>query len=254
MSSTRTPYAELVSLSKHEFEKRESLKEKDKFVSVMSYEDAILSAIVDLKDNFSVGSSVTAIAKHIQANFVDVNHPHLGDYIKFVPPFHFRNSLFLQALKSIVDKGCVNKSSCTSRNGNGSTLYSLSSKYKKQRAQEINERLKMLELYKEKAQQREKKLAKTRKEAPVRKALHVKAHLVDTKAFAIVPNEKHIMDLDSSSIQNIPSSLPIQLNIRKELRALKKKKCFRGNMKIQPHKNMLVKLNMEGRRDNMQLW
>ena len=231
------------SFSKHELlGTSKSSKEKDKFVSIMSYEDAILSAIIDLKDNFSVGSSVTAIAKHIQANFVEVNHPHLGEFKKFAPPFHFRNSLFLQALKSVDDKGCVNKSTCMSRNGNGSTLYSLSSKYKKQRAQEINGRLKILEDYKKKAQQKERKLSTNRKQLPVRRASHVKAHLVDSKAFGIIKDDKHVMDLDSSLAPKNPSTSPLQLNIRKDLKSLKKKKCIRGIIKIRPYKNILVKV------------
>lgn len=225
----------------HRFEPCESSREKDKFVSIMSYEDAIISAIIDLKDNFSLGSSVTAIAKHIKANFVDANHPQLRDKIEFFPPFNVRSSLFLQALKSLVEKGYVDTSTSTNRNRNGSMLYSLSSKYKKERAERINRRLKLLETCKERARQKSTALSKHRKDPPARKSLIVKAHLVDSKAIAVVPDRKHSMDLDLSPPRRISSTVPVQVNVRKELKALKKKKCIRGNIKITPHKTVARK-------------
>jgi hypothetical protein len=161
------------------------------YVSIMCYEDAILTAIHDLKDVH--GSSVHAIKKHIQSNLLHENYPTLNDsemealVSELAPPMVWKDSLFLQALKSVEDKNCVTHAVCSR---NGSTTYSLSLDYKKHRAKEIRNRLERLEAYKVASRSRIAR-AKERKEIP---HAHVpilkKGHLVEPKAVVIVQDKK----------------------------------------------------------------
>jgi hypothetical protein len=174
------------------------------YVSIMCYEDAILTAIHDLKDVH--GSSVHSIKKHIQSNLLHENYPTLNDsemealVAELAPPMVWKDSLFLQALKSVEDKNCVKHSVCSR---NGSTAYSLSSDYKRNRAKEIRHRLERLEAYQVASRARMAR-AKERKEAP---PAHVpilkKGHLVEPKAVVIVQDKnddlrkKKKMDVDT---------------------------------------------------------
>lgn len=121
------------------------------FNSIMYYEDAILDAIRDLRDGHS-GSNIHAIKRHIHANFFHVNMPHLHEQeteilllsLDMLP--QWKEHLFVQALKSLVEKNCIEYSPCGVQNG--SCLYKLSHHYKKHRAEELRQRMERLNQYK----------------------------------------------------------------------------------------------------------
>lgn len=213
------------------------------YVSIMCYEDAILTAIHELKDVH--GSSVNSIKKHIQSNLLHENYPVLNDsemealIAELAPPMVWKDSLFLQALKSVEDKKCVKHSVCSR---NGSTIYSLSPEYKKNRAKEIRNRLERLEAYEAASRSRIAR-AKERKEAPpARIPILKKGHLVEPKAVVIVQDKKDDfrrkkkMDVDTHD--KIPHhSMTKHLHADDTMESNDcKKKGLRANTKIPHHK------------------
>ena len=211
------------------------------FNSIMCYEDAIVDAITELKDSHN-GSTVSAIKKHIQAHFFHENYPGLNEEeaemlsLDPAPSMRWKDTLFVQALKSVVEKKCVTHSICTK---NGSTLYKLSHDYKKQRAEELNDRLERLEKYK--IYEREKKqMLSDRKEVPVHTPVLKKGHLVENKVVDIIGNvRKSHMDLDLEKQNDKRSALPHTLGLHAD-DSLEKKKGLREKLKI-PHSKILVK-------------
>eukprot|EP00566_Odontella_aurita_P025553 CAMPEP_0113575540 /NCGR_PEP_ID=MMETSP0015_2-20120614/27757_1 /TAXON_ID=2838 /ORGANISM="Odontella" /LENGTH=116 /DNA_ID=CAMNT_0000478795 /DNA_START=513 /DNA_END=860 /DNA_ORIENTATION=+ /assembly_acc=CAM_ASM_000160 len=86
----------------------------------MFYHSAILSAIDELRDCHLAGSSLSSIRHHVQASLPENKS--------------FRDSAFLQSLKSAVDKGelvCVGRKI--------GDHYKLSTDYKKRRAESVEE-------------------------------------------------------------------------------------------------------------------
>ena len=165
-----------------------------RYNSIMFYEDAILDAILDLKDGHN-GSCVTSIKKHVQSNFLqyDDEEPEPDMPLEDSTFLFWKDSLFVQALKSLVRQESLIHSTCIK---NGSTFYKLSSNYKQHRTKELNDRLQNFERYK--TLQHQKKLeAMKRKEVPVGKPSFKKGHLVEAKTVTIVDKHlKNSMDLD----------------------------------------------------------
>lgn len=94
------------------------INHRSNFVSIMSYEDAIIIAIIELHD-LHIGSSINTIKKHVrdnsiqQANFMNrtissstatatSRNSHNSNNNN-----HLKNSLFLAALKSLLDKKVI---------------------------------------------------------------------------------------------------------------------------------------------------
>lgn len=212
--------------------------------SIMCYEDAILNAIKDLKDSHN-GSTVSAIKKHIGANFFHDNYPGLreedADSLSQDPTaIRWNDALFVQALKSVIDKKCVTRSTCIK---NGSTHYKFSDSFKKHRAEELKKRLERLESYKAHQRKKKKQILSERKEErmPVHKPTLKKGHLVESKAVAIVGNcKKSQMELDHKNQIEKRSALPHQLGLCADESLGSKKKSLREKLKI-PHKQIFVK-------------
>lgn len=193
-------------------------------VSIMCYEDAILTAIQDLKDTH--GSSVMSIKKHIQSNLLHENSPKLLQSPDALPlqsfledllaPAVWNEPLFLQALKSLMEKHCIDHSKCSR---NGSTLYKLSPDYKKNQTLEMHHRMERLATYKASFQATQRLVQKEqRKEAPAHVPILKKGHLVEPKAVVIMEEKKRIhekkkkMDIDINR-RNIGSILPHSTNV-----------------------------------------
>jgi len=87
------------------------------FVSIMSYENAIINAIKDLRDGHKIGSHVSSIKKHMKEYFVEENFPHLKemnsttsniDALKYYNEcFTVKDTLFVAAIKSLYNKGIL---------------------------------------------------------------------------------------------------------------------------------------------------
>jgi hypothetical protein len=264
------------------------------FNSIMYYEDAILDAIRDLRDGHN-GSNVHAIQKHIQANFFQEyennkhkphlnnknDHPHqqqeaewwlfscssLNNDDNMTPP-QWKEHLFVQALKSLVEKNCIEYSPCGVHNG--SCLYKLSHDYKKHRAEELTLRMERLKQYKLQQQEKQRQIlmeqAKSGKKSSTtsRPLVHKqpsilkKGHLVESKTVTIVDNtttrildaderRKNSMDLDRNGQKEKRMALPhhtlvlhadddSSIGSKKE----RKKKGLRDQCKI-PHGKIYVK-------------
>jgi hypothetical protein len=208
------------------------------FNSIMCYEDAVLDAIKDLKDSHN-GSSLTAIKKHIQAYFFHDNYPDVNEeeaeMLSLDTPW--KENLFVQALKSLVDKMYVVHSSCTK---NGSTFYKLSNHYKKNRAEELRQRLERLNQYKVNQYAKKKQFLANRKKLPYRKPIMKKGHLVESKTVVIVGREeKNKMDLVRERQQEKRSALPHYLGLRADNSRDTKRKSLRDNLKL-PHNKIIV--------------
>mmetsp|Transcript_6918 Transcript_6918/g.13047 ORF Transcript_6918/g.13047 Transcript_6918/m.13047 type:complete len:286 (-) Transcript_6918:959-1816(-) len=229
------------------------------FNSIMCYEDAILDAIHDLRDGHH-GSNVHAIQKHIQANFFHDNIPHLNEkdaeLLSYdVPQTQWKEHLFVQALKSLVDKNCIEYSPCVK---NGSTLYKLSHNYKKHRAEELTQRMERLKQYKLHLQEKKRQIVmnstisattgkKSSNHSPVAKQpILKKGHLVESQTVAIVGTgradgirRKKSMDLDREKQIEKRLALPHHLGV---LHAddEEKSKGLRDQCKI-PHGKIYVK-------------
>ena len=208
------------------------------FNSIMCYEDAVLDAIKDLKDSHN-GSSITSIKKHIQAYFFYENYPDLNEeeaeMLSLEMPW--KENLFVQALKSLVDKGCVIHSSCTK---NGSTLYKLSHDYKKNRAQELRQRLERLNQYKLHQHAKKKEFLANMKEAPRHTPIMKKGHLVESKVVMIVGRgEKNEMDLVRERQQEKRNALPHSLGLHADDSPNTKRNGLRNKLKL-PHNKIIV--------------
>lgn len=76
-------------------------------VSIMSYEDAIIIALLELHDHRNHGSSVHEIKKHLMEHFIKENIPSLTDADAVKYDDYFKSSLFAVAMKSLLDKGVI---------------------------------------------------------------------------------------------------------------------------------------------------
>jgi hypothetical protein len=237
----------------------------------MCYEDAILDAICDLKDDHT-GSSVNAIQKHIQANFFHDNLPTLDDTeadllsVEMSSHSHsqWKEHLFVQALKSLIDKHCIVYSPCVK---NGSTLYKLSHDYKKHQVEELTQRMERLNQYKlhqqEMKRQRQTLKGKTgstnktmaaatgvaHKATTSSNPLLKKGHLVESHSVTIVGkgserSRKSSMELDREKQTEKRLALPHLLSFHAEDGDVPggggKKKGLRDQCKI-PHGKIYVK-------------
>mmetsp|Transcript_28554 Transcript_28554/g.42342 ORF Transcript_28554/g.42342 Transcript_28554/m.42342 type:complete len:245 (-) Transcript_28554:360-1094(-) len=187
------------------------------FNSIMCYEDAILDAIKDLRDSHN-GSSITSIKKHIQAYFFHDNYPDLNEEEAEMLSLEmkWKDHLFVQALKSLVDKKYVDHSLCTK---NGSTYYKLSQDYKKNRAGELRERLERLNQYKLRQQSKKKEMLRVanKKNVLCHKSIMKKGHLVESQAVAIVGGEgKSKMDLVREKQKEKRNALPHKLGLHSD--------------------------------------
>lgn len=212
--------------------------------SIMGYEDEILDAIDDLQDMH--GSSLLSIKKRIQAKFYTPSTRNRSVLISTEEPVSkviWRDNLFVQALKSLVDKNCIDH--CTLIR-NGSTVYKLSRDFKRKRAQELLQRQTQLEKYR--ARQREKKLAIEKKEhkhavVSAHKPALKKRDLVEPRSVAIVDEGTRArinsMDLVRDCQKAKRSALPHQLGLHAD-ENLNEKKSLREKMKI-PRSRILVK-------------
>lgn len=231
------------------------------FNSIMCYEDAILDAIRELKDGHN-GSNIHAIKKHIQAHLFYENVPNLSEQeaecLSLEMP-QWKEHLFIQALKSLVEKNCITHSPCIK---NGSTLYKLSHEYKKHCAEELKLRMERLNQYKVQHQEKRKQILmmEKRKKAmtPVHKPILKKGHLVETQTVAIVGTErKGSMDMDREKQKEKRSALPhtslgLHADDYDSLPGMKKK-GLRDQLKI-PHGKLYVKEIIESpKRDDESL-
>lgn len=220
-----------------------------KYNSIMFYEDAILDTVKDLKDGHN-GSSVTAIKKHVKANFLHDDYkepePDMPLPVEHSAFLLWKDTLFVQALKSLVRQQSLTHSTCIK---NGSTFYKLSPGYKQHRTKELNDRLEQFERYKALQQKKKQELSK-RKEAPIRKKWK-KGHLVEAKTVTIVDKyQKSNMDLDLEKQRQKRFVLPRQeLGLRADDYADvnnsktgtgRAHRGLRENLKI-PHTKILVK-------------
>lgn len=208
--------------------------------SIMCYEDSILDAIKDLRDSHN-GSSITSIKKHMQAYFFYDNYPDLNEEEAEMLSLEmkWKDHLFVQAMKSLVDKKCVDHSSCTK---NGSTYYKLSHDYKKNRAGELTERLERLNQYRLRLQAKKKEMVRLAKKKEVlsHKSIMKKGHLVESQAVAIVGREgKSKMDLVREKQKEKRNALPHKLGLHADSLDTKKK-GLRDQLKI-PHNKIYVK-------------
>ena len=74
----------------------------------MSYEEAIMNAIIQLHDHLDIGSSIASIKNHMKEHFIkeqfrSIYHNSYNSYLQF----NLKSSLFLVALKSLVDKKVI---------------------------------------------------------------------------------------------------------------------------------------------------
>ncbi len=76
-------------------------------ISIMSYEDAIIIALLELHDHRNLGSSVHEIKKHLMEHFIKENIPSLTDADTVKYDDYFKSSLFAVAMKSLLDKGVI---------------------------------------------------------------------------------------------------------------------------------------------------
>lgn len=213
--------------------------------SIMSYEDEILDAIDDLQDLH--GSSLLSIKKCIHAKFYST--PSSRDTSVLISTENpvskviWRDNLFVQAIKSLVDKHCIDH--CTLIR-NGSTVYKLSQDFKRKRAYDLLHRQEQREAYRVK--QREKKNAIGKKEqkhavVSAHKPALKKRDLVEPRSVAIVDEGTRArinsMDLVRDCQKAKRSALPHQLGLHAD-ENLNEKKSLREKMKI-PRSRILVK-------------
>lgn len=214
--------------------------------SIMSYEDEILDAIDDLQD--INGSSLLSIKKCIQAKFYTPSSRDTSVLITTENPVSkvvWRDNLFVQAIKSLVDKHCIDH--CTLIK-NGSTVYKLSQDFKRNRARDLLKRQEQREAYR--VHQREKKHAIEKNEqkhavVSAHKRALKKRDLVEPRSVAIVDEigttraRINSMDLVRDCQKAKRSALPHQLGLHAD-ENLNEKKSLREKMKI-PRSRILVK-------------
>jgi len=212
--------------------------------SIMSYEDEILDAIDDLQDLH--GSSLLSIKKRIHAKFYTPSSRDTSVLISTEDPVSkviWRDNLFVQAIKSLVDKHCIDHCILIK---NGSTVYKLSQDFKRKRAHDLLQRRERLEAHR--VHQREKKHAIQKKEqkhavVSAHKPALKKRDLVEPRSVAIVEEGTRArinsMDLVRDCQKAKRSALPHQLGLHAD-ENLNQKKSLREKMKI-PRSRILVK-------------
>jgi hypothetical protein len=214
-----------------------------KYNSIMFYEDTILSALETLKDGHN-GSSVTAIKKHVQMHFL-TNDQTVHEDTDDSSFLYWKDALFVQALKSLVQQQSIVHSTCIK---NGSTFYKLSHAYKQHRTKELKDRYEHFQKIKA-LQWRKKQELSRRKEVPVRIPILRKGRLVEPKTVTIVDKySSSNMDLQLEKQREKRSVLPrheleLHADDYTDLGACTSKKDFkslRENLRI-PKTKIMVK-------------
>ncbi len=189
------------------------------FVSIMSYEDAIINALKDLRDFHTIGSPVSSIKKHMEEYFVQENFPHLKemDCTKSCAPadllnyfnetFGIKNALFVAALKSLLDREIIKRS-------NHSSSISFSSKYVCEKWSKLKKKMdwmkrneKQLQQALRLQQQQQKRRQQWKQQVPAArmKPIVSKIRLIDATAVGTVVNlnggktKQSEMELDDDS-------------------------------------------------------
>ena len=176
--------------------------------SLSAYEDAIIMAIINLRD-FHIGSTLSDIRNYIQDNYIHDLYPNLKaklDNEQCSSYYSIKNSLFLLAMKSLLNKN-VMEGSCVKKNGSCMSSFQLSSQFLQARLGMVKKQHDIKER-KEAARVREVKFHRLEKNVIVPAHGRVplsKQRLFDLNAGVILERERKIshdtdneMDLDES--------------------------------------------------------
>jgi len=225
-----------------------SQNELSNFISIMSYEDTIINALHDLRD--IKGSSIIAIMKYMQENFVQENFQ--GRNTTDLGFYAIKSSLFLLAMKSLLDRKIIVHTSCIK---NGSACYKFSDEYKSNRSKDIKERLEKLEKVKAKTKGKNRVIHHNEKRLlPIRiKTIPMKTRLVDIKAVAIVKNPSKMgqcrMEMDAKRQRDMRLELPLKLGLHTDDMLFdKKRKSLREQMKIPRNKIFVTEIVTNNKR------
>lgn len=211
------------------------------FVSIISYEDAIITAIMELHD-VHIGSSISEIKKHMVDNFIKETFPYLDKADTNATFNYLKRPLFLAALKSLLDKRVIVPHSYAPvvKNGLTTCCYKLSKSFVRKRLKLFNKRLWILEQIRDARKRREYDLIMTKKErkhvpARIKPPLH-KIHLLDqVPGVVVVENEdtirkkkkRHEMELDDGVKKVFLFSSKLGLHFKKAYVTKRKTSCKR---------------------------
>jgi hypothetical protein len=247
-----TRYFDVVTISKEEStnEPRKTSIYQN-FESIMSYEDAIINAIIQLRD-IHIGSSITSIQKHMKEHFIQENFPNLKNNIHMEDAsfnYYLKKSLFIVALKSLLDKKVITSSPDASlmKNGCLSNCYlKLSRTYIMKRLEVFKQRIDLIERREERRKRELKLKLKMQewKQVPVRiKPPLSKIRLVDQNAGIIIEKDKRVtkdkggMDWDEERKKR--SALLMRLGIHRNKLFVAKRTSLHEKMTI-PHNRIMV--------------
>lgn len=156
-------------------------------VSIMSYEDAIIIALLELHDHRHIGSPVHAIKKHLIENITKENMFFLSksntkeSAVQYFDHDCFKSSLFTIAMKSLIDKGVIVSSSHLQfkRHNLLTCQFLLSNEFLHRKFEVFKKRMSLLERMRESKQRNNSDLMKmTTKEAQKHiPASRIKPHL-----------------------------------------------------------------------------
>jgi len=200
----------------------------------MMYKEKIKNAIESLKDHI-VGSNLAAIQKHVQASFP--------------PDAKWSNTLFLTALKALVEKGDVIQVN--------DTTFKLSSEYKTKKAGGIKAALQLKEEKKRQEEQQKHHRAHhpaghkfpaspknsqvpvQSKEAPIKKPEKAKKKLTDVPIVTLVKEKRRTERMDLSPIPTEGGDIDTFLMNRESTPA---KKAVPSKTKLLPRKVLMKSL------------
>lgn len=196
------------------------------FVSIMSYEDAIITALLELHDHYHIGSSISAIRKHMEENFVKENFPLLSKGNTDINLDNIRHSLFLLALKSLLKKRVIVPHASFTTNGSPGSSFILSREFLRRRLDQYKKHISLAEHMKNEMKRRHhlQILAReTRKHVPARiKPPISKICLVDQMAEGLFidngdkkANQRYQMDLEKRVQKRSIFLLKLGANMKK---------------------------------------